>query len=119
MFCIHCGSQNPDGAWFCNGCGKEVARVDSAPASELASVLKREGKRTAQRIVVGSLVLVVGLLAYKWHLESEVDDHLAETIQKVGGTVKGRHARIPVMVESVEVPALGHRAYFFMPLKSG
>jgi hypothetical protein len=31
MFCVHCGAQNPDGARFCNGCGKIVG--SSAPGA--------------------------------------------------------------------------------------
>lgn len=29
MYCNHCGANNPDGATFCNACGKPISATDN------------------------------------------------------------------------------------------
>lgn len=38
MFCIHCGTQNPDAARFCNGCGKSPASGSALPIKKNETV---------------------------------------------------------------------------------
>jgi len=37
MKCPNCGYENPDGATFCNFCGKAIASAPAAPAPQLSS----------------------------------------------------------------------------------
>lgn len=47
-FCTHCGTQVPDGARFCPGCGKEVAGVAATPrARDAAAAPTTPGDRPA------------------------------------------------------------------------
>jgi len=54
MFCIYCGSQNPENALFCSKCGKAVAVAPSQAAAIAAQTQVPEPHRVPAQLVPGS-----------------------------------------------------------------
>ena len=74
MYCMHCGTKNPDGARFCNNCGKPMNTAPAAPSGSTggsrSSGNRSSGNRSGGGKGIGNflkrlvLTIVVSGLAY-------------------------------------------------------
>jgi hypothetical protein len=94
MFCNYCGAPNPDGASFCNGCGKPIARPAAAavlPISEMnsspltAASAKVGFSPTAERLVasvIGEHAVFPGPNTLSTTAREEFEKGLATEVRK-------------------------------------
>lgn len=59
MFCRHCGKKLPEGAKFCDGCGKPVA---GAPQASPSGAIKKKRSTATVAIVLVSVLVVTAFL---------------------------------------------------------